>query len=157
MGLPRCSRLECWCSAATLPLPHNCGKIHLRGTNLRHSGVQASSPHPAHRHTQGPHCPRREQTYMRLTRCSSHRMRQSTFCDRGAPPGHPTMDKNHNNCTDEAALYHASTHAHTAAFYTAHYEMYPQRPSPKRTSKGGHSKASRLPNTNTATIHCKSR
>ena len=125
LGLPRCSRMECWCSTATLPLPHNCGKIHPIGTNIRHSGVQTSSPHPAHRHTHGPHFPRREHTPMRLTQRSSHRMRQSTFCDKGTPPGHPTMDKNHNTCTYKPASYHASAHAYTTALYTAPYAPSP--------------------------------
>ena len=149
--------MEDWFSAATLPLPQNCGNIHPSGTYIRHSGFQTPSPHPAHRHTHGPHYPRREHTHTRLTRSSSHCMQQSTFCDKGAPTGHPTMEKNHDTCTDESALYHTSTHAHTTLFYTAPYALYPFRPTPRRTSKVGHSKASRLPNTNTTTIHRKSR
>ena len=57
MGLPRCSWLVCLWSAETLPLPHNCGKSHTRGTNLRHSGVQSSSSHSSHSHTHGTNCP----------------------------------------------------------------------------------------------------
>ena len=69
-------------------------------------------------------------------------MRQSTFCDRGAPPGHPTMDENHKTSTDESASYHASTHTHPTALYTAPYAPSPGRPTPRITSRGGNSKAS---------------
>ena len=93
MGIPRCSWLICCCSTATLPLPHNCGKSHTRSKNLRQSGVQASSPHLAHSHTHGPHCPWHEQTHMHFTQRSSNRMQQSTVSNRRAPPGNPAMDK----------------------------------------------------------------
>ena len=130
MGLPRCSRLVCWCSTATLPLPHNCSKIHTRGTNIRHSGVQASSPHSSHSHTHGPHCPRHEQTHMRFKRHFSYRMRQSTVSNRHAPLGNPAMDENHKTFVDKAASYHKFTHAHPTALYPAPYAPSPRRPTP---------------------------
>ena len=155
MGIPLCSRLECWCSTATLPLPHNCGKIHTRGTDLRHSGVQESSPHSAHSHNHGPHCQWREKTHMHFTRRSSHRMRKSTSGDRRAPPGHPEMEKNRRTSADEAVLYNTFTQVHPTAFYPAPYALSPGRPTPSLTYNGGHSKAAG--HTNTPTIHHKYR
>ena len=147
--------MVCWCSTATLPLPHNCSKSHTRGKNLRHSGVQASSPQSAHSHTHGPQCPRREQTPTRFTRRSSHRMQQSTVSDRRAPPGNPAMYENHQTSADESASYHTFTHAHPTSFYPAPYAPSPRRPTPSLTSKGGHSKTAG--HTNTANTHHKSR
>ena len=155
MGLPRCSWLVCWCSAATLPLSHNFGKSHTRGTNLRHSEVQASSPYSADSHTHGPRCQWREQNHMRFTPRSSHCLRQSTFSDRRAPPGTPEMDKNHKTSADEDPLYHTFTHAQPTALYPAPYAPPPRRLTPSITSKGGHSKATG--HTNTTNTQCKSR
>ena len=155
MGLPQCNRLECWCSTATLRLTHNCGKRHTCGKNIRHSGVQASSPHSAHSHTHGPHCPWRKQIYMRFKRRSSHRMQQSTVSNRRSPPGNPAMDKNHKTSADKAASYHTFTHAHPTALYPAPYVPSPRRPTPSLTSKGGHSKDTG--HTNNADTHRKSR
>ena len=141
MGLPWCSWLVCWCSAATLPLSHNCGKSHTCGTNLRHSVVQKSSPHSAHSHTHGPHCQWREQTHMRFIRRSSYCMRQSTVSNRRAPPGHPAMDENHKTSADKTASYHTFTNAHPTALYPAPCAPSQRRPTPSITSMGGHSKA----------------
>ena len=150
MRLLQCSWLECWCSAATLTLPKKCGK----SVTQCISGIITSPsplPHPWTTLSTA------KTNHMRLTRCSSYCMQQSAFCDRGASPGHPTMDKNHKKGTDEAASYHASTHAHLTWFYTAPYVPSPSRPTHRLTSKVGHSKSSRHPNTNTTTIHCNSR
>ena len=155
MVIPRCSWLVCWCSAATLPLPHNCGKSHKRGTNLRHSGVQASSSYSAHSHTHGPHCPWREQTHMHLTRRSSHRVQQSTVSNRRAPPGNPATDDNQKTSTSEAASCHTFKHSHPTALYPAPYATSSRRPTPRVTSKGGHSKATG--HTSTTYTHHKSR
>ena len=141
MGLPRRSWMECRCSAPTLLMPHNCVKIHPSGPSFRHSRIHTSSPHSAHSHTNGLHCPRHDHPHMRLTRSPCHRIRQSTFCDRGSPPGHPMMGQTNIACTYEAASYHSSTYEHTTSFYTAPYAPSPQRPDPRRTSKGGHSDA----------------
>ena len=151
MGLPRCRWLVCWCSAATLPLPHNCVKSHTCGTNLRHSGVQASSPHSSHSHNHGPHCPWREQTHMRFIPRSSHHMRQSTVSNRRAPPGNPAMDKNYKTSADEAASYHTFTHAHPTALYPGPSTPSPRITNPSSTSKGGHYKATG--HTNTTNTH----
>ena len=155
MGLPQCSWLVCWCSSATLPLPHNCGKSHMRSTNIRHSGIQASSPHSAHSHTHVPHCPWCEQTHMRFTPRSSHRIQQSTVRDRRAPPGNPAMDEKHKTSADKAASYHTFTHARSTALYPAPYATPPRRPTPSITSKGGDSKATG--HINTTNNHRKSR
>ena len=147
--------MVCQCSAATLPLPHNCGKSHTRGTNIRHSGVQVSSSHSAHSHTHGPHFPWCEQTHMRLTRRSPHCVQQSTVSNRRAPPDNPMMDDNQNTYTDEASLCPTFTHSHPTALYPAPYAPSPRIPTPRITSKGGHSKATG--HTNTANTHFKSR
>ena len=39
MGHLWCSRLECWCSAPTLPVLHHCSKSHPSDPSLRHSGI----------------------------------------------------------------------------------------------------------------------
>ena len=147
--------MVCWCSATTLPMPHNCGKTHTRGTNLRHSGFQASSSYLAHSHTHGTHCPWREQTHMCLTRRPSHCVRQSTVSNRRAPPGNTAMDDNNKTPIDEAASCHTFTHLHLTALYPAPYAPSPRRPTPIITSKGGHSRSTG--HTNTANTHSKSR
>ena len=141
VGLPRCSRLEYRCSALALPVPHNCGKSHPSFPSLQHSRIQTASPHTAHSHTNGLHCPRRDHPHMRFTRSPEHCMWQSTCCIKGAPPGHQTMGQTHISRTDEVAYYHSSTYEHKTALYNAPYAPYPQRPTPRHTSKGGHSEA----------------
>ena len=116
------------CSARTLPVPHNCDKIHPSGPSLRHSRVQTSSPHPAHSHTNGPHCPRCDHPHIRLTRSLYYCIRQSNCCDRGAPPGHPTMGQTNISCTVEAASYHSSTYNYKTAFCIVPYAPSPRRP-----------------------------
>ena len=102
----------------------------MRGTNLRHSGVQESSPHSDHSHTHGSHSPWREQIHMRFTRRSSHHMRQSTVSNRRAPPGNPEMDENHKTSTDKAISFHTFKHSHPTALYPAPYAPSPRRPTP---------------------------
>ena len=113
------------------------------------------SPHSAHSHTHGQHCPWCEQSQIRFTTRSSHCMRQSTVSNRCAPPGNPAMDKNHKTSADEAALYHTVAHAHPTALYPAPYAPSPRRTKPSSTSKCGHSKTT--VHTNTTNTHRKSR
>ena len=110
MGLLWCSRLECQCSAPTLPVPHYCGKSHRRGPRLRHSGIQTPWPHTDDIHTNRPHCPWRDHTHMRLTRRQYHLMWQSSCCDTSAPLGHPIMGQTNNARTEEATYNHFSTY-----------------------------------------------
>ena len=141
MGLARYIWLECRCRAPKIPMPHNCGKGHQSDPSLRHSRVQTSSSHQAQSHTNGQHCPWSDHSHIRLTQIPYHCMRQSTCCDKGAPPGHSTMVQNNIACTDDSAPYHYSTQKHNTVLYTAPYTPSPQRQTPRCTSKGGHSEA----------------
>ena len=67
LGLPWCSRLEIWCSAPTLSVPHYFGKSHPSSPSLRRIGIQTPQPRTADSHTNEPHCQRRYHTHLRLT------------------------------------------------------------------------------------------
>ena len=139
VGLPWCSRLEYWCSTPTLPVPHHCRKSHPSGPSLRHNGIQTPQPYTAGSHTNGTHCLRHDHTHMRLKRRTHHCMRQSTCCDKSAPPGHPTMGQTNTARREgEAAGYHSSTYAHTTTLYNDTNAPSQQIPAPRITSKGGH-------------------
>ena len=153
MGLPWCLRLVCRCSAPTLTVPHQCCKIHPSSPSLIHSGIQKPQPQTSDSHTNGPHCPRRDHTHMRLTQRPCHCILQSTCCNTSAPPGHPTMGQTNTARIEEAACYHSSTYANRTTFYTAPNALSQQRPNPRLTSKGGNSESERLPVTTKGTIN----
>ena len=63
------------------------------------------------------------------------------------------MGQTNTDRKEEAVYYHSSTYAQKTPFYTAPYALSQQIPTPRRTSKGGHSEVYRRPGTNKGNIN----